>query len=420
MLPKHAVTDAAQRLSPFLTGRGMVERFQSSQSRTSKGPSMKGIVSAIVSCAMFLTLAPEGAAGATAGANLAHFQTVCLRSSDLCVFVELNFSNDGNVEEHTVTFVPMQNQVAVTFWNRKVKARFAGDAKRVKVAAYDLATRRWVPFATDLQCPLCVPSMVHGGKLERWLRFDADFSLRWRSSRAIWAFSRVVGHDEHVRYYVIVNSAHGPTVCASVRNSGMHYQYSTEGSGTFRVLLESGWVPSARPDYVTVSPLCSWGGAARRYMRAQAQALEGVGQLPTFTGTAEQKIDAAVRYVRSRNIGYDDKLDGSYPDQDVAGILASGKTDCKGFATLLYALLKKSGMASHPVLFNALGMTPLSFSVPDNWADHAMIYVPSINRYIDVTVVLASHGKYTWRTSADAYAGDVVLDTVTGKFEVVP
>jgi hypothetical protein len=201
----------------------------------------------------------------------------------------------------------------------------------------------------------------------------------------------------------------------------MHLDDSTAGSGGFRLLLNSDWVQTARPDYVTISPVCSWKNLAQHYMRMQALALAGRDHLPSFEGTAQQKIDQVVEYIEDHGIRYDEKLDaGGYPRQDVADIVKLRRTDCKGLTTLLYALLQNSGVKSDPVAMNAAGMTPMSFSVPDNWPNHAMLFIPSIDRYVDLTVVLKSHGKYTWQSSADSYAGEVVLDLVTGRFEVVP
>lgn len=245
--------------------------------------------------------------------------------------------------------------------------------------------------------------------------------LSWRLRDAAWIFTRIVSRDDKKREFVVVNSHGGPQVCASARSSGMHYQYSTAKSGTFRIILDSDWVGSSRPDYFTISPVCLWSELARAYTRMQGLALAGSDKLPTFTGTIEQRVDAAASYIETLGVQYDATLDkGGYPHQTVADILKARRTDCKGYTTLLYALLRKSGIGSDPVIFNASGMTPMSFSVPDHWSNHVMLYVPAIGRYIDLTVSVPSHDEYTWRTSADSYAGDVVLDTVTGKFAVVP
>jgi hypothetical protein len=356
--------------------------------------------------------------------DLAHFRTTCLKSTQLCRYIELDFPGDGNVDEKTVMFVPLASQVEAAFWNRKASARFKPGATNdgVRVAVYDAQVHAWKPLAADKHCPLCVPDTAHfEGNSRRWFRFETVRELRWQNEYSAWIFERVVGRKDQSRLFVVVKSHNGPTVCASLRSSGMHYQYSTAKSGSFRALLDSDWVQSARPDYVTLSPVCSWGDLARRYMRMQALAMAGSDQLPTFTGTVRQKIDAAVRYVKARGIQYDAKPNqGGYPRQDVAEVLETGRTDCKGFATLLYALLRKSGVESDPVLLNAYGMTPMSFSVPDRWSDHVMLYVSSLDRYVDLTVSLPSRGEYTWQTSSNPYAGDVVLDLVTARFGVVP
>lgn len=356
--------------------------------------------------------------------NLAHFQAICLKSNQMCRYIEFDFSGDGSVDEQATVFVPLASQVEATFWNRKVAARFKpGETNdSARAAVYDARTHAWKPLVADKHCPLCVPSTARFDReSRRWFRFATIRKLRWQNEYSAWIFERVVGRKDQSRLFVVVRVHDAPTVCASLRSSGMHYQYSTVKSGSFRVLLESDWVQSARPDYVTLSPVCSWRDLARRYMAMQALALVGSDQLPTFTGTIQQKVDAAVKYVKALSLQYDAKPDqGGYPNQNVAEVLRAGRTDCKGFTTLLYALLRKADVKSDPVLLNAYGMTPMSFSVPDHWSNHVMLYVPGLDRYIDLTVSLPSHGEFTWRTSADPYAGDVVLDLATGRFGVVP
>jgi hypothetical protein len=356
--------------------------------------------------------------------DLAHFQTICLKSSQLCRYIKLDFAGDGSVAEQMIVFVPFASQVEANSWNREATARFKPSATSdsVRVAVYNISTHAWKPLTADKHCPLCVPDVTRfDGKSRRWLRFETVRKSRWQLEYSSWIFKRVIGRKDQNRLFVVVRNHNGPIVCASIRSSGMHYQYSTAKSGSFRILLDSDWVQSARPDYVAISPICSWGNLAHRYMKMQIVAMAGSDQLPTFTGTVHQKVDGAVRYIKTRGIRYDATPDeGGYPHQDVAEVLKAHRTDCKGFTTLLYALLRKSGVESEPVLFNAYGMTPMSFSVPDHWSNHVMLYVPSLDRYIDLTVSLPSHGEFTWRTSAEPYAGDVVLDLVTRRFGVVP
>ncbi len=377
-----------------------------------------------VALVLCLMSSPVSAAAApSVKKDLANFQTICLKSNELCYFTVFDFSGDGDVRKHTVAFVPLASQAEATYWNHKAKERLTptGTTDDIHAAAYDAPTRSWKPLAASRQCPLCVPDSVRfEAKARRWFRFETTARSRWQREDGAWIYTRAVDRGDQEHFYVVVRSHGAPTVCASVRNSGMHYQYATAKSRGFRVLLNSRWVQSERPDYVTVSPVCSWQSLARHYMAMQDRALAGSDQLPTFTGTVQQKVDAAIGYIKSRGIGYDEKPDpGGYPNQDVSKILKMDRTDCKGFTTLLYSLLRKSGVESHPILLNAYGMTPLSFSVPDHWSDHVILYVPSLHRYIDLTVSLPSRGKYTWQTSADSYAGDVVLDLVTGRFGVV-
>jgi transglutaminase-like putative cysteine protease len=355
--------------------------------------------------------------------DLAHLQTICLKSNQLCRYIEFDFAGSGHITRHEVVFVPLTSDAERAFWNRRAAAHLKSDATadHVRAAIYDASTHEWKPSVTDSHCPLCVPGTARfDGKTRQWFRFETDNKLQ-RNEYSAWIFTQIVGREDHSRLFVVVRQHNGPVICASARNSGMHYQYSTAKTGGFRIPLESDWVQSARPDYVTISPVCSWASLAKQYMNMQAKALVGSDQLPTFNGTVQEKVNAAIGYIKARNIQYDATPDvGGYPRQDVAKILKEHRTDCKGFTTLLYALLRKAGVESAPVLLNAHGMTPMSFSVPDHWFNHVILYVPGLDRYIDLTVSLPSHGEYTWQTSANPYAGDVVLNLVKGRFDVVP
>lgn len=355
--------------------------------------------------------------------DLVHLQTICLKSNQLCRYIEFDFAGSGRVTKHEVVFVPLTSDDEMTFWNRSAAARFKSDAttNHVRAAIYDASTHEWKLFATGSHCPFCVPGTARfDGKTRQWFRFESENDI-YQNEYYAWIFTQIMSHEDHNRLFVVVRQHNGPVICASARSSGMHYQYSSSKTGGFRILLESDWVQSARPDYVTISSVCSWVSLAKQYMNMQAKALVGSDQLPVFLGTIQQRVDAAVEYIKGHNIQYDAKFDvGGYPRQDVAQILTRHGTDCKGVTTLLYALLRKSGVKSDPVLFNANGLTPMSFSVPDHWPNHVILYVPGLDRYIDLTVSLPSHGEYTWQTSANAYAGDVVLNLASGRFKVVP
>lgn len=380
---------------------------------------MRRIVCASTVLALFTLAASARLGQAGQPPTLTNFETICLKSNSLCRYIELDFSPSGQVASNEVVYLPVSSPAASTFWNQHLKLR-AHMSQTVEVAVYNTDSHSWTPVPMDKRCPWCVPKSLLRNNEKEWVRFKSKRTSAWKLANSAWSLKRVIGRGQHSNLYVRVNSPNGPIVYASARNSGMHYHYSTERTGNFGILLESGWVPSARPDYLIISPVRSWSLFASTYMRHEAAAMRGMDRLPRFKGSPSEVIDQAIRYIASQDIRYDDTVNvGGYPKETVTTILAAREADCKGFTTLLYALLRKSGITSQPMLFNAFGVPPLSFDVPGTWPNHVMLYVPQIRKYIDITVSLFSHGEYTWRSSADAYEGDLGLDLATGTFMVV-
>jgi hypothetical protein len=81
---------------------------------------------------------------------------------------------------------------------------------------------------------------------------------------------------------------------------------------------------------------------------------------------------------------------GGYVPHDPDSIIDNAYGDCKDKATLLVALLKAKGIESTPVLINAGG----SYWMPESPAlqsfNHMIVFVPSLERYLDPTATYAS------------------------------
>ena len=112
-------------------------------------------------------------------------------------------------------------------------------------------------------------------------------------------------------------------------------------------------------------------------------------------GLTEQRdqIRALYEWV-ARNIRYVAIYlgDGGFEPHDVETILANRYGDCKDHVVLLQSLLADKGIESSPALIN-LGagedLSPVAVTFPLN---HVIVYVPSLNLYLDPTAQFAPFG----------------------------
>jgi TPR repeat protein/transglutaminase-like putative cysteine protease len=93
-----------------------------------------------------------------------------------------------------------------------------------------------------------------------------------------------------------------------------------------------------------------------------------------------------IRYV---GIGFED---GGWTSQPASAVLASRYGDCKAHATILKALLAAEGIEANLVAVNADAQYTLTEVATPNF-DHAVVYVPEIDQYLDPTVSLLAFGS---------------------------
>ena len=95
------------------------------------------------------------------------------------------------------------------------------------------------------------------------------------------------------------------------------------------------------------------------------------------------------RNIRYVGIGFED---GGWTSQPADAVLASRYGDCKAHATLLKALLAAQGIEANLVAVNAGAQYTLTEVATPNF-DHAIVYVPEIDQYLDPTVSLLAFGS---------------------------
>jgi TPR repeat protein len=162
----------------------------------------------------------------------------------------------------------------------------------------------------------------------------------------------------------------------------------------FAVMLNARNAPMARPD-AALSKLSS----------------EIVGDAGDVTAKVERIHNWVARNIRYVGIGFED---GGFTSQPAAAVLASRYGDCKAHATILKALLAAQGIEANLVAVNAEAQYTLTEVAAPNF-DHAIVYVPQINQYLDPTAPLSAFGSLPPRLN-----GKPVLNIDKGTLARIP
>jgi TPR repeat protein/transglutaminase-like putative cysteine protease len=118
-------------------------------------------------------------------------------------------------------------------------------------------------------------------------------------------------------------------------------------------------------------------------------AAEIVGDATDTRVKVERIHNWVARNIRYVGIGFED---GGWTSQPASAVLASGYGDCKAHATILKALLAAEAIEANLVAVNADAQYTLTEVATPNF-NHAVIYVPEIDQYLDPTVSLLAFGS---------------------------
>jgi TPR repeat protein len=143
----------------------------------------------------------------------------------------------------------------------------------------------------------------------------------------------------------------------------------------------------------------------------QSLAAEIAGDATSTAGKVERLHNWVAQNIRYVGIGLED---GGLVSQPAAAVLAERYGDCKAHATLLKALLSAHGIEANLVLVNADPHYTLTEVATLNF-DHAIIYVPQLDQYLDPTASRVAFGALPSQLS-----GKPVLNIDTGKLAVIP
>ena len=146
----------------------------------------------------------------------------------------------------------------------------------------------------------------------------------------------------------------------------------------FAAMLNARNAPMARPDE-TLSKLSA----------------EIVGDAGNNRLKVERIHNWVARNIRYVGIGFED---GGWTSQPAAAVLASRYGDCKAHATILKALLAAQGIEANLVAVNTDVQYTLTEVATANF-DHAIVYVPEIDQYLDPTASLLAFGSLPFSLS---------------------
>jgi TPR repeat protein/transglutaminase-like putative cysteine protease len=143
----------------------------------------------------------------------------------------------------------------------------------------------------------------------------------------------------------------------------------------------------------------------------RAFAAKIVGDTATTVGKVERLHNWVAQNIRYVGIGFED---GGLSSQPAAAVLASRYGDSKAHATLLKALLVAQGIEANLVAVNIDPHYTLTEVATQNF-DHAIVYVPQLDQYLDPTASQLAFGALPV-----ALTGKPALNIDTGKLQVIP
>jgi TPR repeat protein/transglutaminase-like putative cysteine protease len=138
---------------------------------------------------------------------------------------------------------------------------------------------------------------------------------------------------------------------------------------------------------------------------------EIVGDGATTRAKVERIHNWVAQHIRYVGIGFED---GGLTAQPASATLATRYGDCKAHAVLLKALLSAQGIDANLVAVNATPRFTLTQLATQNF-DHAIVYVPELDLYLDPTSALAAFGALP----PDLY-GKPVLNIDKGIVSTIP
>jgi TPR repeat protein len=206
-----------------------------------------------------------------------------------------------------------------------------------------------------------------------------ELTLDGPASKPLHVALRNVEHSEerlgqriihHVRF---VQETPKPRQIDSSFDDAKRFEVSTfVDYSTFAAMLNTRNAPMALPDE-----------------NLRKLSTEIVGDASDTRVKVERIHNWVARNIRYVGIGFED---GGWTSQPASAVLAARYGDCKAHATILKALLAAQGIEANLVAVNADAQYTLTEVATPNF-NHAIVYVPEIDEYLDPTVSLLAFGS---------------------------
>jgi TPR repeat protein len=184
--------------------------------------------------------------------------------------------------------------------------------------------------------------------------------------------------------------------------------------------MDSDWFDDARRfevstfvDYAAFAAMLNARNAPMAVPDAALKKLstEIVGDAGNISDKVERIHNWVARNIRYVGIGFED---GGWTSQPASAVLAARYGDCKAHATILKALLAAQGIEANLVAVNADAQYTLTEVATPNF-DHAIVYVPGIDQYLDPTAPFSAFGSLPPRLN-----GKPVLNIDKGMLASIP
>ncbi|HUX65934.1 MAG TPA: DUF3857 domain-containing protein [Terriglobales bacterium] len=203
--------------------------------------------------------------------------------------------------------------------------------------------------------------------------------------------------------YVVITPANKPLYYKAIRFAGASAQHTAGGQTVYRWsarnLAAQVGEPAAPPmieqqPYIAVSAFRTWGQFAQWYRQLirdtfvmDDEMVQTVNRLVAGKTTEAAKVEAIYRWViqNTHYVALEFGIHG-YRPYPVTQVFHRRFGDCKDKASLLIAMLHQAGIASEFVLVRVRELGVIDPTIPSVADfDHAIVYVPSLHRYLDGT-----------------------------------
>lgn len=373
-----------------------------------------------------LATSHAGALGIALTSAQVRFQDVCLASRQSCLYEQIRFSSAYEAETTDTKYLVIPNEDSVNKYNQRMFGiGMHVSAPHLKividsVSIFEPKSGKWDDVKGTTACRYCILSRLDATEFPKTIRISSRYWAKfWRERYP--TFSHNMRRDDNSINEIIVSTVPRLTIYAIAYYEGKLTRLSTASApdGKLRIHLDSRKASASEGSYYVISPLQSWSQLASIYKKSEGTLLLRDNTLPVIHGkNATDKITNVVRYMSALPWSYSTVFGSVLPYQNVEDILRTHQTDCKGMVTVFQAALLKAGLPSRAELLNVSGMTPLSPDMPTDWPNHVIVYIPAVDKYVDITYSI--FGKVEWDASADIYKGYTALDVATGKFFRLP